>query len=142
MAFDNLHPERVCSMARASARRQFMASCLLWVSGCNDLRAQKFLQFWVKSDTEEMDDARGTSRRRSCARAVFMPGIPKGSSGESIPRRTSQRASTVTPEGPKASELEAMLEGISERSLWRKTALGSGWFTSCYCVTASVGATT
>ena len=22
-----------------------------------------------------------------------------------------------------------MLEGISERSLWRKTALGSGWFT-------------
>ena len=47
-----------------------------------------------------------------------------------------------TPEGPKASELEAMLEGISERSLWRKTALGSGWFTSCYCATASVGATT
>ena len=37
-----------------------------------------------------------------------------------------------TPEGPKASELEAMLEGISERSLWRKTALGSGWFTYCY----------
>jgi len=76
-----------------------------------------------------------------CARAVFMPGIPKGSS-VSDPPQDFAKGEHGTPEGPKASELEAMLEGISERSLWRKTALGKGWFTSCYCATASVGATT